>query len=105
MKTTNKHVAVEVFKIEKKEGNSAVRGLVITQNAASLVSSRAVFDSENFRKGSTLYFRADTLRLPVANQRLVVDGTEFVLLPEDLVVCVSTPPHERPPALPLSSNP
>lgn len=86
MRITNKHVAVEAFKKEKTEEAQQSRGLVLSQTSTALVATKAVFDSDNYRKGSTLYFRPDVMRLPYANIKLAIDGSEFVLIPEDLVV-------------------
>ena len=88
MRIVNKHVAIEAFKKERPEESKA-RGLVFSQTSTSLVSSKVVFGSESYSKGDILYFRPDVMKLPFANIKLSIDGSEFVLIPEDLVVGVS----------------
>lgn len=96
MKIINKHVAVEPFKKEKVEEVQS-RGLVLSQSSSALVSVKVVFDSGMFLKGDTLYFRPDVMKLPFANIKLSIEGSEFVLIPEDLVVGVIGRPVEPTP--------
>ena len=70
METLNKQVAVAPFKKET-DGAPRQKGLDLTDVATiRLIETEVLFDSEKFKKGDTLYFRADVLRWPQVNQKL-----------------------------------
>lgn len=88
MKTINKLVAVEQLKSNHEE-KKEVRGLDLSDKlTAKLIGTTALFDSEKFNAGDTLYFRSDALKLPFNMNKLKMGEIEFVLMPEDLVVGV-----------------
>ena len=107
MKTLNKHVAIEPFKKDAEE-KKAARGLDLSDvTVTKLIESVVLYDSDSFRVGDKLLFRADVLRHPAAQQRLKLGDKIFLLMPEELVLFVDTKKDEgngRPDPLPPSSD-
>lgn len=121
MESLNRSVAVAPFKKDTGPTERA-KGLDLTDvTATRLIETEVLFDSEDFKRGDTLYFRADVLRWPQVNQKLKLGDVIFLLMPEDSPVFVKRAPKARPkatptpstgkqiddgrpPALPLSSN-
>lgn len=86
-KVLNKQVAIAPFKKESLQDKPKAKGLDFTDvTITKLISSEVMFDSDNFKKGDLLYFRSDILRIAYVNQKLNLEGTEFVLVPEELAV-------------------
>lgn len=86
MKTTNKYVAVEVFKKDNVEKDQA-RGLAMPDRLTTkLLSTKVIFDSDNYQAGDILYFRSDIVKLPDAMNKLELDGIVFIVLPESHAV-------------------
>jgi len=104
METLNKSVAVAPFK--KDTGpTERVKGLDLTDvTATRLIETEVLFDSEKFKKGDILYFRADVLRWPQVNQKLKLGDVTFLLLPEDSPVFLKRAPKTRPKPTPTPSN-
>ena|ERR1017187_3151508 len=89
MKTINKQIAVEPFKTNHTTSERNARGLDLTDlTVSSLITSKVVFNSENYEVGDILYFRSECIKLPQFRAKLKADDKEFVLVPEDLVVGV-----------------
>jgi len=109
METMNKQVAVAPFKKDTEE-RQRVKGLDLTDvTVTKLIETEVLFDSERFKKGDILYFRADVMRLPQATQKLQLGDVTFILMHEELPVFHKRPRKNktadgRPEALPLSSN-
>lgn len=85
-KSANKFVALRPFKKEVEQVQK-IKGLDYTDvTITKLISSEVLFDSETFRAGDKVYFRSDILKSPIANQKLQLGDTIFILLPEDSVL-------------------
>lgn len=88
MKTTNKLIAVAPFNMQEKD-KKVVRGLDMSDGLIkSLISTKVLIDSEKYKTGQTLYFRADTSIHPSAKHKLTLGDKEFILLDEGLVIAV-----------------
>lgn len=106
MKTLNKQVAVTPFVKENTQDRPRARGLDLTDvTVTKLIEAEVLYDSDNFSKGDTLYFRSDILRMPQVSQKLKLGETTFILLQEDFAIFVKRSGNgQRPEALPPSSN-
>lgn len=106
MKTLNKNVAITPFVKDNAADRPRAKGLDLTDvTVTKLIESEVLFDSEQFSKGDTLYFRSDVLRFPQVNQKLKLGETTFILMPEELVIFVKRAGNgQRPAALPVSSS-
>ena len=85
------------FDHDKGKGEKMVAGFVGTDKLAkTLIASQVVFDSKNFEAGQTVYLRADVYNAPQTKNLMQIDGKEFVLLPEEMVLAVKVvdPLHE-----------
>jgi hypothetical protein len=86
MKTMNKNVAVEPLKTNNEQKRE-VRGLDMSDRMVNnLIATKVIFDSDTFRAGTTVYVRAETVNLPQARMKMKINETEFILLPEEIVV-------------------
>lgn len=90
-KTLNKNVAVSPFVREAASDKPKARGLDLQDTTITkLLPAKVLYASSSFSVGDIVYFRSDVLRLPVANQKLQLGETTFVLMPEELVVLHET---------------
>lgn len=94
MKTLNDYVAVAPIELghDKGESKRIVAGFSGTDRTMrTIISSKVVFDSKQFKAGQTIYFKAEISKLTTFSERhrLSDDGVEFILLPENLTVGVS----------------
>jgi hypothetical protein len=94
--TQNKKVAVEPFTDTyvktSTEGKGHIKVLKI-ENKVNLVALKVVFPTEDnrFRKGMSVMVRGDLFTQFWAKEKHVVDGQEFILLPEASVEMVLNP--------------
>ena len=91
LKVLNDQVAVAglVFAHnEKKETTSRFDTTDRLMN--TLVSTKVVFNSNKFKAGDTVYFRADVGSLPQSRIKFTHEGQEFLLFPESMVVAVES---------------
>jgi hypothetical protein len=85
MKIYGKLVAVEP--LEAKEEKTKTRGLDMSAIfTKDLVQGKVVVDSDDFKAGTLVYFRADVLGHPQNKNILILKGTKIVLFPIDWVV-------------------
>jgi RNA polymerase sigma factor (sigma-70 family) len=90
MRTLNKHVAVTVPTLKKIEERT-VKGFQMSENlTTALVESQVMFDSEKFKVGEVVYFRADIKNHSYMSQKYNFGGKEFLLVPEEMVVAVKS---------------
>ena len=86
VKTTNKQVAVEVFKTNQTEKDTS-RGLTMPDRLTTkLLATKVVLNSDNYFVGDTLYFRSEIVKLPYALNKLQLGELVFVMVPESDVV-------------------
>lgn len=95
MLVLNKQVAVKPITLDREKDQPRAKGLDITDlTITKIISSEVVFDSGQvglqFSKGDTVYFRSDILKLPYVRQKMELDGKEFILVPEEIVVGLKT---------------
>jgi hypothetical protein len=95
--TQNKKVAVEPFKKTAVETSARGAGTVKVariENKVELVALKVVFPTEDnrFRVGMSVLVRGDLFVQIWAKEKHVIDGQEFILLPETAVEMVLDPP-------------
>jgi hypothetical protein len=89
MQTLNDNVAVRpfVFKHDKGETNNSVKGFVGTDKLSKvIISSEVVFESKNFKPGDKVYVKGEMQNLPYVRNVFNIDGVDFILIPENLIV-------------------
>lgn len=87
IESLNKQVAIAPFVKENAQEKIKAKGLDFTDTTVTkLIKSTVLFGSHEFVAGDTLYFRAEVLKLPYANQKLQLGEQTFVLMPVELVV-------------------
>jgi hypothetical protein len=80
---------------QKGTNSSTIKGFVGSDKTLrTLISSEVVFDSDKFKKGQKLYFRAEVASAPQFRQILITQNksgqdVEFILMPESMAVGVS----------------
>lgn len=85
--TWNKQVALAPFVKENAQEKTKAKGLDFTDTTVTkLIKSTVLFGGHDFVAGDVLYFRAEVLKLPYANQKLQLGEETFILMPVELVV-------------------
>lgn len=88
MRTLNRQVAITMPKKKEELTKESKNFVMLDHLTQSLVESDVVFDSEKFKSGDKVYFRADSLNQHVLRQKYSFAGKEFVLVPEEWVVAL-----------------
>lgn len=90
MKTLHNQVAVAplVFKHDTVEPLTQGRFATTDKLTPSLIESTVVYDSENFKEGQKVYFKAEIRNQRVLETKYNFDGREFVLIPEEFITAV-----------------
>ncbi len=88
IKVLNDQVAIKPIVFDHdKGGQKMVAGFYGTDKLAkSLVVSEVVFDSKTFQAGQKVYLRAEIYNTPQAKNLMKLDGSEFILILESMVV-------------------
>jgi DNA-directed RNA polymerase specialized sigma subunit len=90
MKTLHKQVAVAplVFKHDTEQPVQTGRFATTDKLAPTLIESTVIYDSENFKEGQKVYFKAEIRNQRILETKYNFDGREFVLISEDMITAV-----------------
>ncbi len=91
VKVLNDHVALKplVFDHDKGQVQQTVKGFYGTDKLSkSLIATEVVFNSKQFKAGQKVFLRADVYNAPQAKALMKLNESEFILLPETMVVAV-----------------
>jgi hypothetical protein len=91
IKTLNDLVAIKplIFDHDKGEKKEMVKGFVGSDKLMkTIITSEVIFQSKSFKTGEKVFLRADAYQLPYVKNILNIDGTEFVLVPESIIIAV-----------------
>ena len=95
MKTVNGYIAVQPFDFDAyaaslNSSSTSVTGFEVKKALGEgLIGTEAVFDSEDYLKGDSLFFNVEAMR----NQRFVrnilnFNDIPFILVPKEMVIAV-----------------
>ena len=88
MKTLNKLVAVSIPQKEEVATKN-IKGFEMLEHLDhTFLASTVIFDSQSFKSGDKVYFRADSINQHALRQKYNFAGKEFVLLSEDMVAAI-----------------
>lgn len=92
IKTMHDFVAIKplVFEHDRGQSQQTIKGFVGTDKLTkTVISSQVVFSSKNFKPGQTVYLRADAYNAPQAKQVMKIEDSEFILIPETLILATN----------------
>ncbi len=97
IKTMHENVALKplVFEHDKGTRSETVKGFVGSDKLMkTVVATVVVFNSKSFKTGQKVYLRADAYNLPFVNQVMSINGKEFILVPEGIIIAIESPNHD-----------